>query len=187
MAEEIIDGTGTGKKAKVNNRNRLETSTSTYSESRLISAQDGLTFTWTTLATAANDTYIAYLKCDSTTHRLIIDKVTVGSALAASIFELYQVTGTAAGGSVVTGKNTNIPAGIPAQATARGEGSVTGLTDLGRIDNAHTGVDGRATMELKDILILGQTNAIAVKYTGTTGSTGCIITGYFKPIEELTK
>ena len=186
MAEEQIDGTGRGFKAKVNSRNRTSVSAASYSESRMISAQDGQTFIWTTSASADTGEYIVYLQCMSTDLRLIIDKVTVNGVLA-GLFELYMVTGTAAGGLAITGTITNRTKGILANANARGDGEVTGLSDGSRVDLARTAANGRATMELNDVLILGQDDAIGIKYTGGTGIVDTIITGYFKHHSELDK
>jgi len=181
MAEEWVDGTGTGKKAKVNVRNRVAVSAANYSESRLIAAQDANTFLWTTSASQATGSYAIYIQNTSTTHRLIIDKVTCSSVLT-GFFELYQVSGTASG-TVITGKNSNLTSGNPAAATSFG--GVSGLTDAGRLDHMRLPALGRATMELQDIVILGANDAIAVKYTGGTDTVDIIITGYYKPISEL--
>ena len=50
---------------------------------------------------------------------------------------------------------------------------------------ARISATGRATMELNDVLILGQNQAIAVKYTGSTAIVDVIITGYYKEKGEL--
>jgi len=184
MSVIIKDGTGTSNKpVKVTSRNSINASCANYSESRLISAQDGETYKWNTSWSADTGEMVAYIKCDSTTHRLVIDRVTVGGVLT-GFFELFQVTGTAAG-TAMAGKNMNLTAGNTANATGFGHAQVTGLTEAGRIDLARVPALGRVDMEIDDTLILGQNHAIALKYTGSTGIVDVIITGYFIPIAEL--
>jgi len=184
MSVIIKDGTSSSNNTvKVNERNRLSVSSAGYSESRMVSAQDGETYKWNTSWSADTGEMVAYIKCNSTTHRLIIDRVTVGGVVT-GFFELFQVTGTAAG-TTMTGKNMNLTAGNSANATGFGGAEVTGLTEAGRIDLARVPALGRVDMEIDDTLILGQNHAIAIKYTGSTGIVDIIITGYFKPIKEL--
>ena len=45
---------------------------------------------------------------------------------------------------------------------------------------ARVAANGRATMDLQDVLILGQNDAITLTYTGSTGIVDVIITGYFE-------
>jgi len=180
---KIEDGAGSGKLAIVNSRNRLDVSSSTISESSFVAAKEAQTYIWTTSFSAATGNEVMYIKNTSKTKLLVIDKVTV-NAVNASLFELYQVTGTAAGTSI-TGKNTNLTSGNEADATALGEAAVTGLTLGGRIDLARVPANGRTTMELNDVLILGLNDAIAVEYTGSTGLVDLIITGYYEIAEGL--
>jgi hypothetical protein len=126
---------------------------------------------------------VIYIKNTSLTQILIIDKVTV-SAVNTGLFELFQVTGTAAG-TGITGKNSNLTSGNEAAAVAFGDASVTGLTIGGRIDLARVPATGRATMELQDVLIMGLNDAIAVTYTGGTGIVDLIVTGYYENSGEI--
>lgn len=180
---KINDGTGSNREAKVNIRNRVDVSAAIFKESHLVSAIDASTYLWTTSFSAATGNEIIYIKNTSKTKLLVIDKVTVNS-VNAGLFELFQVTGTAAGTSI-TGKNANLTSGNTAEATALGEASVTGLTIGDRIDLARTAANGRATMELDDVLIMGLNDAIAITYTGSTGIVDAIITGYYDVIEGI--
>lgn len=175
---KIEDGGGKGSFAKVNAKQRLDTTAATLNQRALVSIVDGQTFTWTTSFSAATGNEVIYIKNDSKIKLLIIDKVTVNS-VNAGLFELYTATGTA-GGTSITGVNTNLTSSVVADATAYGEAAVTGLTLGDRIDLARTAANGRANMELQDILILGLNDAIAVEYTGSTGLVDLIITGYFE-------
>ena len=180
---KIQDGAGSGKITKVNQRNRLDVSSATFSESHLIAAEDAATFIWTTSWDADNTEEVIYLKNDSKTKSLVIDKVTVNS-VNTGLFELFSVTGTASG-TTITGVNTNRTSGNVADATALGEAEVTGLTIGDRIDLARVPANGRATMELQDVLILGLGDAIAVTYTGADGIVDIIITGYYQSEGDL--
>jgi hypothetical protein len=180
---KVEDGIGSGKLAKVNSRNRLDISSATFSESHLVAALDAETYLWTTSFSAATGNEIIYIKNNSKTKLLVIDKVTV-NGVNAGLFELFQVTGTASGTSI-TGKNSNLTSGNSADATALGEASVTGLTIGDRIDLARIPANGRATMELQDVLLLGFNDAIAITYTGSTGIVDAIVTGYYETLDGI--
>lgn len=180
---KIEDGGGSGKLAKVNSRRRLDVSAANVSESAYIAAAEAETYIWTGSYSTNTGDEIMYIKNNSSSKLLVIDKVTVNS-VNAGFFELFDVSGTAAG-TIVTGKNTNLTSGNVADATSYGDASVTGLTIGDRIDLARTAANGRTDMKLNDVLILGQNNAIAVTYTGSTGLTDIIITGYFEVLEGL--
>ena len=180
---KIQDGTGTGRLAKVNAKQRLDVTAATITQRALTAVLDAKTFTWTTSWSADTGEYIMYIKNTSKTRLLFIDKVTVNS-VNAGLFELFQVTGTPAG-SIITGKNTNLTSSNSADAVSYADAEVTGLTESGRIDLARTPANGRADMELQDVLVLGLGNAIGLKYTGATGLVDVIITGYFEVEEDL--
>lgn len=180
---KIEDGIGSGKLVGVTAGNRLEVSSATFSESHLVAAKKAQTYIWTSSFSTATGEEVIYIKNNSKTSLLVIDKATVNS-VNAGFFELFEVTGTAAGTSI-TGANTNLTSGNEADATALGEASVTGLTIGKRIDLARTAANGRATMELQDVLILGLNDAIAITYTGSTGITDTIVTGYYETVEDL--
>ena len=173
-----IKSPSSGTTAEVNEKQQLEVSASVSSESHHVSLNNGETYLWTTSWSADTGEEVIYLKNNSKTKYLIIDKVTV-SAVAASLFELYTATGTAAG-TTITGANANRASGNAADASAFGEAEVTGLTTASRIDMARVAANGRATMDLQDVLILGQNDAITLTYTGSTGIVDVIITGYFE-------
>jgi hypothetical protein len=138
---------------------------------------------WTTSFSAATGNEIIYIKNTSKTSLLVIDKADV-SSVNAGLFELFEVTGTAAGTSI-SGSNTNLTSGNEADATSLGEASVTGLTIGKRIDLARTSANGSGTMQLKDVLVLGLNDAIAITYTGSTGIVDAAILGYYEKVENL--
>lgn len=183
MGIKIDDGSGSGRLAKVNDKRRLAVSSSSFSESSLVAFSEGGTFNWTSTYSATSGDEVIYVKNTSTTKVMVIDKIAV-SSVNAGFFELYQVSGTASG-TTITGKNTNLTSGNVAAATALGNASVTGLTIGDKIDHARVPASSRATMELRDVLILGQSDAIAVTYTGSTGIADVTITGYYDTLEGV--
>jgi hypothetical protein len=145
--------------------------------------EDAQTYIWNTSFSAATGNEVIYIKNTSKTKLLVIDKITVNS-VNAGLFELYSATGTASG-TTITGVNTNRTSGNSAEASALGEASVTGLTIGDRIDIARVPANGRATMELQDVLILGLDDAITITYTGSTGIVDLIVTGYYDTLGGL--
>ena len=174
---KLEDGTGTGLVAAVDSNNHLEVSSTTSSESHFIALKKAQTYIWTSSYSTSTGDEIIYIKNTSKDKVLVIDKVTVNSVLT-GLFELCVVTGTPSGTSI-TGANTNLTSGNVAAATALGDAAVTGVTSALRIDMARVPAAGRATMELNDVLILGFNDAITITYTGSTGITDTIITGYY--------
>ena len=176
MSIEIEDGKGSGRRAEVDKENKLSVSSTGHSESSEVSRERGATYLWTSSYSAGTGNEVIYIKNTSTTQNLIIDKATVNSVLT-GLFELNVAAGTA-GGTTITGTNANLTSGNAASASSYGNASVTGITPGIRIDMARIPANGRATMELNDILILGLNDAVSITYTGSTGIVDIIVTGY---------
>ena len=84
---------------------------------------------------------------------------------------MFQVTGTAAGGSVINSSNLNLGSANVAEATSRGDGAVTGLTNVKQIGTHRNDANGEGEMDYDNALILAPNSAIAVEYdSGTTGA-----------------
>ena len=177
MSIEIEDGKGSGRRAEVDKENKLAVSSTTHSESSEMAREKGATYLWTSSYSAGTGNEVIYIKNTSTTQNLVIDKATV-SAVLTGLFELNVAAGTA-GGTTITGTNSNLTSGNAASASSYGDASVTGITPGIRIDMARVPANGRATMELNDVLILGLNDAISITYTGSTGIVDIIITGYY--------
>ena len=180
---KIEDGGGTGKFAKVNGHQRLEVSSSVFSESSFVAKTSARTFIWTSSYSADTGAEVIYIKNTSKVNNLVIDKVTVNS-VAAGFFEFGAASGTASG-TAITGANTNLTSGNVADATALGNAAVTGVTLDTRIDLARTTANGRATMELQDVLIMGLNDAVTITYTGSTGIVDIIVTGYYLDLSTI--
>lgn len=128
-----------------------------------ISLKDGQVYTVMSedAATAANEETI-YLKNNSTDKNLFVDAIII-AADATSRWRLKFVTGTAGGAGAITPVNLNKTSSNAADVSANGDASVTGLTDDGDIVVTDVVASGTVEMDLKQALILGQNDAIAVE------------------------
>ncbi len=182
MAFIITDGQS-GRTATVSVENRLNNSSKSNPRTFYVSRDDGLTFTLASVdSSAAAGDLIAYLKNDSTTRNVYIKEIQV-SALNAALWKVFEVTGTAAGSSAITPSNINLASGQTADATARGDGALTGLTTADLIRSTRTTAGDAMNIVFDDALILGPSDAIAVEYdTGTTGAAEVNIMLHFEDI-----
>ena len=164
---------GKGKNGDMSTSTSQRGNVSSKSKNRLfyISRDDQLAFNAimpSFSATAAD--YVFYLKNTSSTRNLFINHVEYHS-LNAAVWKVWQVTGTAAGGTVITPKNINLGSGIPAEAAGMGGGAtITGLTIGDQIGTHRTSATGEGDMNWGGGLILSPNTAIVVEYeSGTTG------------------
>lgn len=127
---------------------------------------------------AAAGNYVFYLKNDSKTEDIFIQHIEFHSVNSVK-WKVWEVTGTAAGGTTITPGNLNLGSGKTADATCMGGGAtITGLTTVKQIGTHRTEANGEGEMDYGDALILKSGNAIAVEYdTGTTGE--CEIDCFF--------
>jgi hypothetical protein len=179
---KIEGGTGNGKWAAVNDKNRLDVAAATFTESHL-KAVEGETFIWTTSFSASTGNEILYIKNTSKVSFLVLECFHVGG-VNAGLFEMYEVSGTAAGTSL-TPKNTNLGDAGAADAVSFGEAAVTGLTLGDRIALARTPANSAREVNLNDVVILGLNDAVAIQYTGSTGIVDALVIGYYETIGDL--
>jgi len=159
----IEDGKGSGRTVEVGPNNRLATESKVSGRDFFISRDDGQSYhVISEDATAVANEETIYLQNTSTTLNLFIDHIILATDTA-NKFRLKKVTGTAAGGSAKTPVNLNLTSSNAAAATARGDGSITGLTDDGDLEIIRVGADDTGEMAFGDQLILGQNDAIAVE------------------------
>jgi hypothetical protein len=126
MSLKIQDGTGQGYVARVTDRNQLKAYATSSSISHIIAEEDAQVYFWTSSYSASSGDEIIYIKNTSKDKLLMIDQIIVGGVVT-SLFEMFEVSGTA-GGTVITGVNSNLSSGNVADAAAYGNASVTGLT-----------------------------------------------------------
>ena len=179
----IEDGTGVGPSAKVTSDFRLNVSARANARIYYRSRDNGDAYTIVSHdATAAAGTYIIYFKNDNATKDFIVEDVLVGGAETA-LWKLWFVTGTAAGGSVLTPVNLNKGSGNTASATARGDDAITSLATNGQISTVRSPANDSAKFELHDALVLNLGAAIAVEIDTDDGSPSIAeakILGYYE-------
>jgi len=167
----INDGKGKNGDASVSSVQRLNVSAKTKNRLFYISRDDGLAFNavMPTFSAAAGE-YVYYLKNTSSDKNIFINSVEYHS-VEAVVWKVFSVTGTAAGGTVITPTNINLGSGRQAEATVMGGGAtITGLTTVAQIGTHRTQATGEASMDWGGGLILAPNTAIMVEYdTGTTG------------------
>jgi len=167
----IEDGKGKNGAMSVSTAQRGNVSAKTKNRLFYISRDDGLAFNAIMPSfSAAAGNYVFYIKNTSSSRNLMLNHIEFHS-LEAVHWKVWQVTGTAAGGTAITPKNINLGVGIPAEATSMGGGStITGLTLGDQLASHRTQATGEAEMDFGGGLILSPSTAIMVEYeAGTTG------------------
>ena len=167
----LIDGGGTGRLATVSAFFRLNVSAKTNPRIFYSSRDEGKAFnSISTAASIVAGEYIWYIKNTSTTDNLYVKHIEFHSENAA-VWKVWEVTGTAAGGSEIISSNLNLGSPNVAEATSRGDGSVTGLTTVKQIGTHRNGANGEGEMAYDNALLLAPNSAIAIEYdSGTTGA-----------------
>lgn len=168
---KIEDGKGKNGDMSVSTSQRGNVSAKTRDRLFYVSRDDGLAFNaiMPTMSAAAGN-YVMYIKNTSSTRNMFMNHIEYHS-LEAVEWKVWQVTGTAAAGNVITPSNLNLGSGLPAECTVMGGGStITGLT-LGVQLGAHrTEALSEGEMDWGGGLILTPGTALMVEYqAGTTG------------------
>jgi hypothetical protein len=181
----VEDGTGGGFKAGVTTLNRLKTEALTETLAANASRESGRCY-----AIVAEDAgpvaaeYPLYILNTSDERNFVIDTIRTAQVDADVIWKLHHVTGTAAGGSVITASNLNLGSDLVAPLTCRGgAGGVTGLTSVKLIDSWMGGyVYNTTTIDTMSAILMAQNDAIAIEYDAGTGG-ACVVTviGHFYP------
>ena len=167
----IQDGGGSGRLATVSSFFRLNVSAKTNPRIFYSSRDEGKAFNCiSTDASAAAGDIIFYIKNTSTTDNLYMKHIEFHSENAA-VWKVWNVTGTAAGSTSLTPSNLNLGSPNVAEATSRGDGAITGLTNVKQIGTHRNGANGEGEMNYENALILPPGAAIAIEYdSGTTGA-----------------
>ena len=167
----LQDGGGSGRLATVSAFFRLNVSAKTNPRIFYSSRDEGKAFNCiSTDASAAAGDYILYLKNTSTSDNLYMKHIEFHSANAAT-WKVWEVTGTAAGSSEIISSNLNLGSANVAEATARGNGAISGLTTVKQIGTHRNDANGEAEMNYDNALVLPPGSAIAIEYdSGTTGA-----------------
>jgi hypothetical protein len=168
---KIEDGKGKNGDMSVSVAQRGNVSAKTKNRMFYVSRDDGLAFNAIMPSfSAAAGNYVFYIKNTSSTRNLMMNHIELHS-LEAAAWKFWQVTGTAAGGTVITPKNLNLGSGLPAEVACMGGGAtLTGLTLGDQIGTHRTEATSEAAMNWGGALILSPNTAIMIEYdAGTTG------------------
>lgn len=157
------DGTGKGFLASVNSLNRVDVSARAANREFYNSRDFGQLYSLISedAATASAEETL-YLQNTSTTRTMYIDKIIISTDAAYAVHVKF-VTGTAAGGSVLTPVNLSRLSSNAAEVNARGDGSITGTTDDGIIVHVRAAAGTIVEVPLPQGIILGQNDAIAIE------------------------
>ena len=124
-----------------------------------------------------------YLENTSSTKEMVISRASVNSVEFSRV-KLWFVSGTAAGGTIITPTNLNKGSSNDADALVRQAAAgdaITGLTTQGQIDIEFVSATGHGEFLLNDTVRLGQNDAIAIEYDeGTTGDLAGVIDIFFE-------
>jgi len=168
---KIEDGKGKNGDMSVSAAQRGNVSAKSKNRLFYISRDDGQAFNaiMPSFSAAAGE-YVFYLKNTSADKNIYLDHIEYHS-LQAVVWKVFQVTGTAAAGTVITPANINLGSGRPAEASAMGgAATITGLTIGNQIGTHRTQAAGEGDMDWGGGLILSPGTAIVIEYdTGTTG------------------
>jgi hypothetical protein len=168
---KIEDGKGKNGDASVSSVQRLNVSAKSKNRLFYISRDDGLAYNAVMPSfSAAAGNYVFYLKNTSTSQNLMMNSIEYHSVEAVH-WKVFQVTGTAAGGTTITPTGLNLGKTLTAPVICMGGGAnITGLTIGSQIGTHRTQATGEAGMDWGGGLILAPNTAIVVEYdTGTTG------------------
>ena len=169
---KIEDGKGKSGDASVSSSQRLNVSAKTRDRMFYVSRDEEQAYNavMPTFSAAAG-TYVFYIMNTSSTKNMFLHSLEYHSVENVQWKVFSVISGTAAGGTVITPTNLNLSSGRAAEASCLGGGStITGLTVGPQIGTHRTQAFGEAGMNFGEGLILGPNNAVVVEYdTGTTG------------------
>ena len=132
---------------------------------------------------AAAGEFSVYLENTSSTKEMVISRASFNSVEFARV-KLWFVTGTAAGGTLITPTNLNKGSSNDADALVRQAAAgdaITGLTTQGLIDHEFVSATGHGEFSINDTVRLGQNDAIVIEYDeGVTGDLVGVIDIFFE-------
>ena len=179
MGLQIEDGTGSGRQAKVDDENRLVTSATNTPKIASVSQNNGESYVWTAYVDWGADKNAIWLRNDSNSLKLHIDRISI-TAAAAAVVEVWVGNGNTVGGTTVTGVNLNRSSGKTADATCRHTNTNvdagTGMTLLGTYHIPATTI---SCIQFGGALLLGVNREVAVNLVTDVGNTAINVFGYF--------
>lgn len=183
MAMFIEDGKGSGRQAGVSHDNRLDVAGKNNPRYYYVARDDGEAFMLTsTVEVAAHSEYLMYIKNTHATKHIVVDRIVVGGVLTA-LWKFWFVEGTAGAkdtGSLVAPTNTRTSSGVLAQAVARVDTGITGLTTTDNMWGLmRTGANMSGAMEPHDSIQIGPGDAFAVELDTGAGDAVNLMCNFF--------
>ena len=156
----------------------LEVSAIVESQLEHVSADDGLSFSWSsTFATGGTDIEVLSVQNDATDLFLHLDQAWLGAAAAAT-FSLNRMTSGTPAGTTITGRPLNFDRLKTAEATAFGDASVTGTVAGDLVAHILVPASQSILVSLEGAWVLGKDD---VFFLGCATSTTVFVTiiGHF--------
>ncbi len=179
MGFQIEDGTGRGHRVQVTNKNMLRTYSTTKTEVAYESEQNGNAYVWTTTQNWGADKNIIWLRNDSASYDLHIERIVI-SCPAACMVQIFVGEGSTVGGVEVIGTNLNRGSGNQANVTCRHTNTNvdggTGMTLLGTMYAPPTSMAG---ISFIGALRLTLNTEVAVNFITDVDLSSVNIMGYF--------
>ena len=180
----LEDGKGRGYTMSVSSSNRGNVSAKTNPRSYYISRQEGLYFSWYSSFNADSGDYVIYVKNTSQEKKLVISRIMFGGDEAGK-YSVESVTGIPAG-TAIEGAFFNRSMKQEADADSFGDAKILGLTTEKMLGAIRVLAGATGSGSANQSLILGNTDALAIKYEGVTGIVDVTVFGYYESHSDIT-
>ena len=169
MPDMIRDGTGGGYLAQVTSENKLRTYCTTESESSYESEVNKRCYTWTTAYNVSAADTVIWLRNDSTTLNLVLEKVLLANDTATRFTVHFPANATPAG-TEVTGVNLNRGSNNLAEATCYSD--ETNNTQANSFANGILQANVPAILPIDGTVVLGYKDCIGIDFVTGSSSIG---------------
>jgi hypothetical protein len=172
----IDDGKGSGQSAGISN-NRLDVSARVNTRAFYASRDRQECYTWSAAKNIDATDTILLVTNNSTTKRLFIESIAVGSD-AATRYTVHSPAYPTLAGDAVTGVNNNRTSGNAADASAYQD--ETGNTQANILRQGHLAANTEVIVETDGRIILGYHGCIAVDIVAEPTMATCTIVGWYE-------
>jgi hypothetical protein len=182
----IEGGTGNGYKVKVDEYNRLWVRATAESALHHESVEHGNAYAWTAVSADIDTGDTAILVCnDDPDKRLIIDHIFLWTDVAAQ-FKIHVPAYAAFDGTAIVGVNLNRTSNKIALATAKADDAQNAFVAANTILTVHTNELATDTfaveVDMKNALVLGYHDTVAVDIIGESAAFEATIWGYYTEV-----
>lgn len=161
---------------------RMKTLAAMYPEIAFYSENAGTAYMWSASIDVGADKNVIWLKNDSLVQHLVIDKIQISCAAAATI-EIFTGTGNTTGGTVVTPVVMNTSYGQAAPSTCRHTNTnVDTGTGMSIVSTHQLGAVTKEEISYNNAFRLALNYEVAVNVVTDVALTSVNILGYFQPI-----